>query len=179
MPSAFHFVLQFVEQPAELRRVLLGAREFDRPIIRAAEVSVQEAVQFDGRALKSGRAPCEAPPWHSVVFLFHRFWFFLILAGLYAVAHDRIRAVVHGTQQLNGGRDHQAARAAAERFGGALPQHERRHGIRRRSVTFFWLLIGLFGSRTKSTKNPPTFIRRRKVPWRFFVREIALPHIDP
>ena len=30
-----HFVLQFVEQPAELRRVLLGAREFDRPIVRA------------------------------------------------------------------------------------------------------------------------------------------------
>jgi hypothetical protein len=28
-------------------------------------------------------------------------------------------------------------------------------------------------------KNPPTSIRRRKVPWRFLVREIALPHIDP
>ena len=27
-------------------------------------------------------------------------------------------------------------------------------------------------------KNPPTFIRRRKVLWRFFVQEIALPHID-
>ena len=34
------------------------------------------------------------------------------------------------------------------------------------------------GLRIRSTKNPPTFIRRRKVPWRFFVREIALPHID-
>jgi apolipoprotein N-acyltransferase len=85
MPSALHFVLQFVKQPAELRRVLLGARESDRPIVRAAEVSVQEAVQFDGRALKSSRAPYEAPPRHSVVFLFHRFWFFLILAGLCAV----------------------------------------------------------------------------------------------
>ena len=43
------------------------------------------------------------------------------------------------------------------------------------------VLIGYagYGSRTKSTKNPPTFIRRRKVPWRFFVQEIALPHIDP
>ena len=43
------------------------------------------------------------------------------------------------------------------------------------------MLIGYagYGSRTKSTKNPPTFIRRRKVPWRFFVQEIALPHIDP
>jgi hypothetical protein len=46
-------------------------------------------VQFDGRALKSGRAPCEAPPRHSVVFLFHRFWFFLILTGLYAVGAPR------------------------------------------------------------------------------------------
>ena len=43
------------------------------------------------------------------------------------------------------------------------------------------VLIGYagYGSRIKSTKNPPTFIRRRKVPWRLFVREIALPHIDP
>ena len=104
VPSAFHFVLQFVE-PAELRRVLLGAREFDRPILRVAEVSVEESVQLDGRALKSGRAPCEAPPRHSVVFLFHRFWFFLILAGLYAVAHDRIRAFVHGIEQLNADSD--------------------------------------------------------------------------
>jgi hypothetical protein len=31
----------------------------------------------------------------------------------------------------------------------------------------------------RAQKNPPTFIRRRKVPWRFLVREIALPHIDP
>ena len=46
-----------------------------------AEVSVEKSVQFDGRALKSGRAPCEAPPRHSVVFLFHRFRFFLIFAG--------------------------------------------------------------------------------------------------
>jgi hypothetical protein len=45
-----------------------------------------------------------------------------------------------------------------------LPQHEKGHGIGRRSVTFFWVLIGLFGSHTKSTKNPPTFIRRWKVP---------------
>jgi hypothetical protein len=67
-----HFVLQFVEQPAELRRMLLGARKFDRPILRVAEVSVEESVQFDGRALKPGRAPCEAWPRHSVVFLFHR-----------------------------------------------------------------------------------------------------------
>ena len=45
----------------------------------------------------------------------------------------------------------------------------------------FWgahTVCGIHGSRTKSTKNPPTFIRRRKVPWRFFVRKIALPHID-
>ena len=70
---ALHFVLQFVEQPAKLRRVLLGACEFDRPIIRAAEVSVKEAVQVDSRPLKPGRAPCEALPRHSVVFLFHRF----------------------------------------------------------------------------------------------------------
>ena len=43
------------------------------------------------------------------------------------------------------------------------------------------MLIGYAGyrSRIKSTKNPPTLIRRRKVPWRFFVQEIALPHIDP
>jgi hypothetical protein len=88
--GAFHFVLQFVEEPAELRRVLLGAREFDRPIIRAAKVGVQEAVEFDGRALKSGRPPYEAPPRHSVVFLFHRVWFFLILAGPYAGAEDRV-----------------------------------------------------------------------------------------
>jgi hypothetical protein len=107
--GTFHFVLQFVEQPAELRRVLLGAREFDRPIIRAAEISVQEAVQFDRGAFKPGRAPCGAPPWHSVVFLFHRFWFFLIVAGPNAMAHDRIRAFVHGTQQLNGGSDHRTA----------------------------------------------------------------------
>jgi hypothetical protein len=78
---AFHFVLQFVEQPAEFGRVILSARESDRPIIRATEVSVEEAVQFDGGALKSGGAPYEAPPRHSEVFLFHRFWFFLILAG--------------------------------------------------------------------------------------------------
>jgi len=101
-----HFVLQFVEQPTELRRVLLGARESDRPIIRVAEVSVQEAVQFDGRALKSGRAPCEAPPRHSVIFLFHGFWFFLILAG--PMPRCTIRALIHGTPQLNGGSDHQA-----------------------------------------------------------------------
>ena len=31
----------------------------------------------------------------------------------------------------------------------------------------------------RAQKSPPTFIRRRKVPWRLFVREIALPHIDP
>ena len=35
------------------------------------------------------------------------------------------------------------------------------------------------GSHTKSTKKSADFIRRRKVPWRFFVQEIALPHIDP
>ena len=85
-----HFVLQFIEQPAELRRVLLSAREFDRPILRVAQVGVQEAVEFDGRALKSGRAPYEAPPRHSVVFLFHRVWFFLVLAGPYAGAQDRV-----------------------------------------------------------------------------------------
>ena len=28
-------------------------------------------------------------------------------------------------------------------------------------------------------KKSADFIRRRKVPWRFFVQEIALPHIDP
>jgi hypothetical protein len=104
--SALHFVLQFVEQPAEFGRVLLGARKFDRPILRVAEVSVQESVQLDGRALKSGRAPCEAPPRHSVVFLFHRFWFFLILAG--PMPWCTIRAFIHGTRQLNGGSDHQA-----------------------------------------------------------------------
>jgi len=70
--------------------VLLSAREFDWPIIRAAEVSVQEAVEFDGRALKSGRAPNEAPPRHSVVFLFHRFWSFLIVARTCAVVEDRV-----------------------------------------------------------------------------------------
>jgi hypothetical protein len=37
---------------------------------------------------------------------------------------------------------------------------------------------GMCGSRTKSTKNPPTFIRRRTVRGEFFVREFALPHID-
>jgi hypothetical protein len=104
--SALHFVLQFVEQPAEFGRVLLGARKFDRPILRVAEVSVQESVQLDGRALKSGRAPCEAPPRHSVVFLFRRFWFFLILAG--PMPWCTIRAFIHGTRQLNGGSDHQA-----------------------------------------------------------------------
>jgi hypothetical protein len=88
--GAFHFVLQFVEEPAELRRVLLGAREFDRPIFRVAQVGVQEAMQFDRRALQPGRAPCEALPRHSVVFLFHRFWFFLVLAGPYAGAQDRV-----------------------------------------------------------------------------------------
>ena len=31
--------------------MLFGARESDRSIIRAAEVDVQEAPQFDGRAL--------------------------------------------------------------------------------------------------------------------------------
>src|SRR6478736_5033400 len=41
VPPPLHFTLQFVEQPAELRRVPLGAREFDRPIVRAAEVSVE------------------------------------------------------------------------------------------------------------------------------------------
>jgi hypothetical protein len=89
--GAFHFVLQFIEQTAEFGRVLLGARESDRPIIRATEVSMQEAVQCDGRALKPGRAPHESPPRHSIVFLFHRFWFLLV----HAVAHDRIRAFVH------------------------------------------------------------------------------------
>jgi hypothetical protein len=78
VPSALHCVLQFVEQAAELARVFLSAREFDRPILRIAQVGVQEAMQFDRRALKSGRAPYEAPPRHSVVFLFHRVWFFLI-----------------------------------------------------------------------------------------------------
>ena len=34
MPSALHFVLQFVEQPAEFGRVLFGASKFDRPILR-------------------------------------------------------------------------------------------------------------------------------------------------
>jgi hypothetical protein len=28
-------------------------------------------------------------------------------------------------------------------------------------------------------KKSADFIRRRKIPWRFFVQEIALPHIDP
>jgi hypothetical protein len=70
--GAFHFVLQFVEQPAEFGRVLFGSSKFDRPILRVAEVGVQEAVQFDGRALEPGGAPCESPPGHSIVFLFHR-----------------------------------------------------------------------------------------------------------
>ena len=58
--------------------MLLGAREFDRPIISAAEISVEESVQFNCRTLKSGRGPYEASPRHSIVFLFHRFWFFLL-----------------------------------------------------------------------------------------------------
>jgi hypothetical protein len=104
MTGALHFVLQFVEQPAELGRVLLGAREFDRPIIRPAEIGVQEAVQVYGCALEPCGAPCEARPRHAVVFLFHRFWFFLILAGLCAVGAPSGRP---GTQQLNAGTDHQ------------------------------------------------------------------------
>jgi hypothetical protein len=44
VPSTLDFVLQFVEQPAEFGRVLFGASKFDRPILRVAEVSVQEAV---------------------------------------------------------------------------------------------------------------------------------------
>jgi hypothetical protein len=39
-----HLVLQFVDQPAEFRRVLSGAYKSDWPILRAAEVGVQEAV---------------------------------------------------------------------------------------------------------------------------------------
>ena len=34
MPSALHFVLQFVEQPAGFGRVLFGASKFDQPILR-------------------------------------------------------------------------------------------------------------------------------------------------
>jgi hypothetical protein len=30
-----------------------------------------------------------------------------------------------------------------------------------------------------STKKSAGLIRRRKVPWRILVRQIALPHIDP
>jgi hypothetical protein len=106
VPSALHFVLQFVEQPAEFGRVLFGASKFDRPILRVAEISVEKSVQLDGRALKPGRAPCEAPPRHSVVFWFH--CFFLILARPCSVAQDRVPAFVHGARQLNCGRDHQA-----------------------------------------------------------------------
>jgi hypothetical protein len=50
--SPLHLILQFVEQPAEFRRVLLGARESDWPIRCGTEVGVQEAVQFDGCALE-------------------------------------------------------------------------------------------------------------------------------
>jgi hypothetical protein len=111
-----------------LWRVLLGAREFDRPIIRAAEVSVQEAVQFDGRALKSGRAPYEAPPWHSVVFLFHRFWPFLILDRSVPWRSIESDAFVHRTQQLKRGAapldaDPGSSRAPVQ--GGAIPCHAR------------------------------------------------------
>ena len=52
--SPLHLILQFVEQPAEFRRVLLGARKSDWPIRCAAEVGVQEAMQFDGCTLEPG-----------------------------------------------------------------------------------------------------------------------------
>ena len=59
------------QQTAEFRRVFLGAPESDWPVLGAAEVCVQEPVQFNGCALKPRRAPREARSRHSVVFLFH------------------------------------------------------------------------------------------------------------
>jgi hypothetical protein len=44
--SALHFVLQFVEQPAEFGRVLLGARKFDRPILRVDVEETNEVINF-------------------------------------------------------------------------------------------------------------------------------------
>jgi hypothetical protein len=66
-----HFVLQFIKQTAEFRRVFLGACESDWPVLGAAEICVQEAMQVNGCALKPRRAPREARPRHSVVLLFH------------------------------------------------------------------------------------------------------------
>jgi hypothetical protein len=170
--------------------VLLGTRKSDRPIVRAAEVGVQEAVQFDGRALKSGCAPCEAPPRHSVVFLFHRFWFFLILASDHqdrldepaslAIARAACSKPLKAWQPpCHGARLDEQAHAIEGRS--VSPQHEKRHGIGRDSLTLFECSLGIrvIDHSPRAKKNPPTLIRRRKVPWRFFVREIALPHIDP
>jgi hypothetical protein len=63
VPSAFHFVLQFVKQPTKLRRVLLGAREFDRPIVRAAEderwlgaITRRETLHFLQLAIRQEKA---------------------------------------------------------------------------------------------------------------------------
>jgi hypothetical protein len=74
-----HFVLQVIKQAAEFRRVLLGAHESNWPFLRRTEVRVQEAVQFNGCALKPSCAPRNAAPRHFVAFLIHHSWAFLVL----------------------------------------------------------------------------------------------------
>ena len=158
MTGALHFVLQFVEQPTERRRMLFGARAIDRSIIRAAEVGVQEAPQFDGRALKWGRAPCEAPPRHSVVFLFHSFRSFLVLLSSVAwrrMEFERRNYLVAVITRL-------ASRPASQPSQAPL------------------LIVGYAGcrSRIQSTKNPPASSGGGKFRGDFSFGRSFSPHID-
>ena len=117
---------------------------------------MQEAVQVDSRPLKSGRAPCEASPRHSVVFLLHRFLvpsnFCLALcrdAGSSLSVRPPRAAIEWWSLSPSRGLRRRG-------FRGALPQHEKRHGIDRRSVTHFGCSLGY--SRThqehKKSANP-------------------------